>query len=200
MPFFVDELHLLGRSETGENRHHARNGLGFPLLDVIEHTVAEIHELSGPRDIDILCPANGDCLDAFVAHHRADAQAARARATLLDRSEKDPVLTSKSDGRNLNVGIFQFLSNAFSGLDGSFTAQMRGIANFDLVIVDPEINEVGRFATNDHPVVARIFQLRRPESAHHRIGHQASLGRIGRDNGAVGAGSRGAAEEAGAEN
>ena len=76
---------------------------------------------------------------------------------------------------------------------------MGGVPDFHFVVVDPQIDQIGGFAAEDHFVIAGILQLRRPESAHHGICHQLRLGRNGGDNGAVGAGGGRAAQKAGAE-
>ncbi len=173
--------------------------LVLPRADVLQHVAAEIHELGRPGDVDVLRPAHGDRLEPLVSHHRADAEAAGARPALLDRGEEDPVLAGEPDGGHLRVRLLQLLPDALRGLDGALAVQVGGVADLDLVVVDPQIDQLGRLAANDHLVVAGVFQLRRPEPAHHRVRHQLRLRRIGRDDGAVAAGSRRAAEQAGAE-
>ena len=106
-------------------------------------------------------------LDPLVAHHRPDAAAAGAGATLFDGGEIDPVLARRADGRHLGLGFFQFLADQLGRLHRPFASEVRGVADLDLVVLDPDVDQVGRFAAQDYLVIAGVLQFRRPESAHH---------------------------------
>ena len=68
---------------------------------------------------------------------------------------------------DLGFRLLQLLSNEFSRFNGAFALQMGGIAYFDLVIVDPQIDQIGGFAAQDHFVITGILQFRCPEPPHH---------------------------------
>jgi len=74
-------------------------------------------------------------------------------------------------------------------------ARRRG---FDLVVVYPQIDQLGRLAADD-TYRSRRASTPRPESAHHRIREQLRLRRKCRDDGAIAAGRRGAAKQAAAK-
>ena len=165
-----------------------------------EHLVAELDELGRPGDVDVLGAAHRDRLEVLVAHHRAEAQPAGARAALLDGGEEDPVLAGQADRRHLGIRLLELLADQFRRLPAPLPAQMRGVAQLDLVVVDPEVDQLGRLAAEDDLVVAGMLQLGAKEAAHHRVGHQPGLRRDGGDDGAVGARRRRAAKQPGAEN
>ena len=77
--------------------------------------------------------------------------------------------------------------------------EVGGVADLDLVVVDPQIDQVRGLAADDHLVVAGVLELRGPEAAHHGEREQLGLGRDGRDDRAVAAGGRCAGQEARAE-
>ena len=76
---------------------------------------------------------------------------------------------------------------------------MAGIPYFDLVIVDPQIDQIGGLAAQDHLVITGMLQFRRPKASHHGKGQQFGLGRNGGHNGSIAAGGQRAAQKTGAE-
>ena len=82
------------------------NRLLFPVLDVLQHFIAELHEFGRPGNIDVLGSANGDRLDALVSHDGADSAAAGAGSALLDGGKIDPVFAGQTDGGHLGFGSF----------------------------------------------------------------------------------------------
>ncbi len=95
-------------------------------------------------------------------------QPAGAGPALLDGGEEDPVLAGQADGGHLGLRLLQLLADQLRGLAGALAAQVSGVADLHLVVVDPQIDQLGGLAAEDHLVVAGVLQLRRPESAHHR--------------------------------
>jgi len=199
VPLLVIHDHLLRRSEPGQDRHHAGNRIPFPLLDVLQSFVADLHELRRAGDVEVLRPPNGDGLQVLVSHDGADAESAGAGAALLDGSEVDPVFAGQADGGHRGRRLVQLLANELCSLESAQTPEMRGVTYFHLVIVDPQIDEIRGLAADDHLVITGVLQFWTPESAHHRECEQPSLRRDGGDDGAIASGSGCAGEEAGAE-
>ncbi|VTR65637.1 hypothetical protein DESC_370006 [Desulfosarcina cetonica] len=199
VPFLVDVLHHLRRTDTGQDRHDFGDGVFIAKVDVFADILHVVHELLATGQVDRFGAAHGDGLDLLVAHDGPTAATARAGAGLLDGGGKTAVFTGQADGRHLNIGILEFLADQVLGLDGTLALQMRGIADLHLVVVDPDVDQLGRLAADDHLVVSGVFQFRGPESAHHRVGQQTRLGRDEAHQGAVGAEGRCAAEQARAE-
>ena len=46
-------------------------------------------------------------------------------------------------------GCLQLLFEERAGLDGALAAQMGGVTDLDLVVVDPEVDQVGGLAADD---------------------------------------------------
>ena len=88
-------------------------------------------------------------------------------SALLDGSKIDPVFTGQADSSHLGFGLLQLLPNKFCSFSGAFTLQMGCISYFYLVIVDPQINQIGGLAAQDHFVITGILQFRCPKSPHH---------------------------------
>ena len=176
-------------------------GIGFfsRTLMYFSGVVAQLHELDRPGDVEVLRAAHGDGLEVLVAHDGAHAEPAGARPALLDGREEDPVLAGQADGGDRGVRLLELLADELRGLERAQTPEVRGVADLDLVVVDPEVDQLRGLAAHDHLVVAGVLQLRGPEAAHHREGEQPGLRRDGRDDGAVAAGGRRAGQETGAE-
>ena len=84
---------------------------------------------------------------------------------MLDGRQIDPFFTGQTDCGHLGFGLVQLLFYAFSGFQSALALQMPGIANFDFVIVDPQIDEFGGLAANDDFVIASMFQFRSKKTA-----------------------------------
>ncbi len=194
VPLLVVDFHLLRGTKTGENRHDTRDRVVFTVLDVFQHLVAQPQELSRLGERNVFGAPDHDCLDSFVAHHRTNTTTARARTTLLDRGIIDPVFPGKPNRGHLGLRFLEFALDDLGSLDGALAGKMRSIANFNLVVVDPEVDQVGRLAAQDHLVVAGILQFRRPETTHHRKSHQLGLRGYCRKDGPVAPGGGRAAE------
>jgi len=142
--------------------------------------------------------------DIFVANRtfeRAVALARRFSGTPVQFSEIGRVLTTV-DIVISSTGSPDIVINKEMAKAAMKARKNRPLFFIDIAVprdVDPQINQGGRLAANDYLVVAGILQLRRPETAHHRVRHQPRLGRIGGDDGAIGAGSRSPTEKAGTE-
>ena len=95
--------------------------------------------------------------------------------------------------------IAQLLADELGGLQGSQAPETGGVPDLHRVVVDVEIDQVRRFAANDHLVIAGVLQLRPPEPAHHGEGEQFGLGGDGGDDGTVAAGGGCAGQKTGSE-
>ena len=162
--------------------------------------VAELNELHRAGDVEVFGPPYRDRLEVLVAHYGAHAQSAGAGAALLDRRKQHLALTCHTDGGHRGARLFEFLFDEFLGLEGAHTRVDRGVANLDFVVVNPDIDQVGGLSFDDDFVVARVFQLRPPEAAHHRERKEPCLGGDCGDDGAVGSGSRSTSQQASTEN
>ncbi len=78
---------------------------------------------------------------------------------MLDGSHIDPVFSRQADGGDLDSGVLQLLFQERSGLRGAFPLKMAGIADFNLVVVDVQVDQTGRLAAKDDFVVTGMFQL-----------------------------------------
>ncbi len=150
--------------------------------------------------VDVLGSPNGDRLDSLVAHDRAAAKPTGAGPGLFDGSRETPIFTGHADGGHLRVGLLQLLADQVLRFQGAFAHQMRGVADFHLVVVYPDIDPLGGFVVEQHLVITGVLQFRRPEAAHHGIGQQFRLRRNKGNHGAIGAVSRRTVKKAGTEN
>ena len=65
----------------------------------------------------------------------------------------------------MGIGLIHFRFNAFTGFQGAFALQMAGIPDFDFVIVDPQIDQIGGLAADDDFIVAGMLELRSKKTA-----------------------------------
>jgi hypothetical protein len=168
------------------------------LGDLLGHLQADVEELRGLGEVDVLGSAHGDGLEPLVAHDDADA-ARRAGVVVVDRGHPDPVLAGEADRGHLDLLILQLLLEQVAGFRGACAAQMGRVADLDLVVVDVEVNQIRRLAANDDLVVAGVLQLRPEEAAEERMRHQVRLRREAVDARAVRRRHRRAVQQAGAE-
>ena len=82
---------------------------------------------------------------------------------MIDGCHIDPVFTSQANGGHLDILILQFFLKQVAGFRTAFPVKMCGIADFDRVIVDIQIDQVRGFAADDDLVIAGMFQFRSEE-------------------------------------
>ena len=125
--------------------HRHPVAVAVALADLLVQRLADVEQLGRPGDVEVPGAADGDRLQPLVAHDHADA-ARRAGVVVVDGSHVDPVFAGEADGRHLDALVLQFLLQQVLRFGGAFAAQVRGVADLHLVVVDVQVDQVRRLA------------------------------------------------------
>ena len=137
----------------------------FACRDPGVHPCAQFEKLGRSGDMHVPRPADGDGLQALVAHDDADA-AGGARVTVIDGRHVDTVLTGRPDGGDLHLVVFQLPFYERSGFGAPLPPQMGGVADLHPVVADRQVDQIRGPAAHDNLVVAGMFHLRPEKPAH----------------------------------
>ena len=119
--------------------------------------------------------AQGDRLQVLGAHDRAHPGAARGAVQVVhDAGEADEILPGRADAGDDRVRHAEFRAQLFLRLPNRLAPQVRGIPDFDPVVVDPDVRRGFRLALQNEQVVAGEFHLGSPEAA--RVGGGDGVG------------------------
>ena len=122
-----------------------------------------------------------DRLQVLRAHDGADAAPSGGAVEIVhDAGEQHPVLAGRPNAGDLRV-VVGLGANGVRRLRNILAPQMRGVANLDLGVLDPQIDWFRRRAFDDHSVVSGKFQCRTPCPARVRGSNGASERAFGHD-------------------
>ena len=125
-------------------------------MDFVEQSLGDLEQFGRIGDVDILGAPDGDGLQALVAHDHAHAPG-RTCVIVIHGGHEDPVFAGQADGHHLELLISQFVFQEIPGFRRALPLKMGGVAYFNLVIVDIEIDQIGRLALDDDLVVTCIL-------------------------------------------
>ena len=109
------------------------------------------------------------------------------------------VLAGQADGGHLSLVLAQLFLDEGGGLECPLPPEVGGVAYLHLVVVDPQVDEIGRLAAHDYLVVAGVLQLGAEEPAEHGVRIAARLRGERVHRRAVGPRDGGPVKDAGAE-
>ena len=150
------------------------------LLDALAQGTAKIGDRLGiVRGVEIPTgAAHGDRLQVLRAHHRAHAAAAIEMPQLVgQRRIADEVLAADADLQDPDPLVAEFVANRVLHLFRLSPPQLASVAQFDLVVMDGNIDRLFRSPAHGDRLVSRHFQFRPPESASLRLAVGAGQGR-----------------------
>ena len=133
--------------------------------------------------------ANGNGLEVLGAHDRAEAGAAGDFVQVVDDAGvADKVFAGGPNLGNPDLLVAEFLADGGFHRTGDLAPELGGVAELDLVVLDPEVNGLGCAALDDDAVPAGLLELGAPVAAGLGLAEKAGERRLGAH--AVAAGAR----------
>jgi len=109
---------------------------------------------------------HGNGLESLGAHHSAKASLPGCGALVsANGGDARQVLASGADGSDLSLGAQPMPQDLLGGHD-PLAPQVRGIAQFGAVVVNPEVHRSRRLSGDDHAVIPRILEMVSHIAAH----------------------------------
>ncbi len=115
---------------------------------------------------------------------------------VLDAGIEDQPLAGRPDGGHADALVLQLILETLQGLKVVETPNPGGIPDFDVAVMDPEVNRLGRPAADHDGIEAGELQLRGPVAAGLGFREGARQRRLGAHRVAVETGEGGAGNHA----
>jgi len=124
--------------------------------------------------------ARGHADEVLRAHHRTHAGTSGEVVQVVGEvGEAHPAAPRRSALDDLHAGVVEFRAESLLCLPGLEPGEVRGRADIDRVVVDPQVHGRLRPAVHDQGVETRVLELRAEVPAALRVADQAALGRLG---------------------
>ena len=137
-----------------------------PSLAVTQKPLGNLSYLRRIGDLLLARALGCHGLEELGPHHGTHSRTARGMVQILHHAGIDNlILPGLPDHGETRVLLAQFRLDHLLGIDDVLTPQLRGIPDFDLVILDPEVDRFLGTALHDQRVVTRPNQLDRKEPA-----------------------------------
>jgi len=153
---------------------------GHAILNILAHLVNLLfHEGSvGYRHPP--APAHGDRLELFGSHHGSQAGTACGAVSVVnDTGVADQILAGQAALGHADAFVVQFFAHRPVYGGGLLTPQVIGVADLDVVVLDPQVDRLRGLAGDYYPVPAGPFQLGSPETAYVRLAEPPRERRLG---------------------
>jgi len=139
--------------------------------------------------LDAVAAADGDGLEVFGSHDRAEPGAAGDFVQVVDDAGvADEVLTGGTDLGDADLLVTEFLADGGFDGAGDLAPEVGCVAELDLVVLDPEVNGFGRAALDDDAIPAGLLEFGPPVAAGFGLAEESGERRLGAHAVAAGAG------------
>ena len=124
----------------------------------------------------------GDPLQSFRSHDRSDASSSKGTAVLaFDHGKSDAILSGRSNDQRPGFLLPDLFKNGFFCLKGSFSPEVFGRMENDLLVTDFKKDRLSRPSFNDDGIIPRPADGKGDLSSRVRLGIDPGLGRFGED-------------------
>ncbi len=140
------------------------HGVGLKSLS---QPVADIHHGFGIGNFNGAGTTDRNALQVLGADDAAVSGSSCSAPHIVKGAGKPHhVFAGRPDEHNVNVLVAQLFFYHLVRLAGEFAPQVACITDLDLVVIDPDIDRMFCPALNDNLIIAGIFQLCAPVTAH----------------------------------
>ena len=165
----------LGQVDRRGGPEHAEGLVGRVDDHLAPHVPQRLHESVAVGEFNATGATHRDRLEPLGSHHRAHSAASGGTVFVVhDAGELHQILTGRTNAAGPQAGDAQFLSQSVLGVTHGLAPQVRGVSQFNAVVVDEQVFGCLGRALDQHHVIAGELQLRTPEPS--RVGRGDAVG------------------------